>query len=131
MKESEKPPDNLPKSEHSSLKMVQNILYPSNPIKHFWVNVMFQSIGLALHNVIAPKPYVAPTTNATNPLGVRLGAVEYLSSCLSKLKQCATKLSIEGCGAENEILTKAAQEPGGSNGYKNPLDDCIPHGMCT
>ncbi|MBW0479952.1 hypothetical protein O181_019667 [Austropuccinia psidii MF-1] len=86
--------------------MVQSLLYPSNPIKHFWANVMFGSISLVSYNVIAPKPYVAPTTNASNPIELKWGAVEYLASCLSKLKQCATQLSIEGGGADNEILTK-------------------------
>ncbi|MBW0523509.1 hypothetical protein O181_063224 [Austropuccinia psidii MF-1] len=84
MKESAKPPDNLPKSEHSFFKMVQSLLYPSNPIKHLWENVMFESISLVLYNVIALKPYVAPTSNSTNPLGLKRGAVEYLASCLSK-----------------------------------------------
>ncbi|MBW0572459.1 hypothetical protein O181_112174 [Austropuccinia psidii MF-1] len=105
MKESDKPPDNLPKSEHS-FKMVQSLFYSSNPIKHFWENVMFESISLVSYNVIAPKPYVAPKSNLTNPLGLKWGAVEYLSSCLSKSKQSATQLSIEGGGADNEILTK-------------------------
>ncbi|MBW0477584.1 hypothetical protein O181_017299 [Austropuccinia psidii MF-1] len=67
---------------------------------------MFESISLVSYDVIAPKPYVAPTTNSTNPLGLKWGAVEYLSSCLSKLKQHATRLSIEGGGADNEISTK-------------------------
>ncbi|MBW0561072.1 hypothetical protein O181_100787 [Austropuccinia psidii MF-1] len=106
MKESAKPPDNLPKSEHSFFKMVQSLLYPSNPIKHFWANFMFESISLASYNVIAPKPYVAPRKSSTNPLGLEWGAVEYLASCLSKSKQCETQLSIEGGGADNEILTK-------------------------
>ncbi|MBW0495386.1 hypothetical protein O181_035101, partial [Austropuccinia psidii MF-1] len=106
MKESAKPPDNLPKSEHSFFKMVQILLYPSNPMKHFWLYFMFESISLVSYNVIAPKPYVAPTSKLTNPLGLKWGAVEYLASCLSKLKQCETQLSIEGGGAENEILTK-------------------------
>ncbi|MBW0482446.1 hypothetical protein O181_022161 [Austropuccinia psidii MF-1] len=86
--------------------MVQSLLYPSNPIKHFWGNVMFESISLVSYNVIAPKPYVAPTTNAANPLGLKQGAVEYLASCLSKSKQRAKQLSIEGGRADNEILTK-------------------------
>ncbi|MBW0539707.1 hypothetical protein O181_079422 [Austropuccinia psidii MF-1] len=106
MKESEKPPDNLPKSEKSFFKIVQNLLYSSNPIKHFWANVMFESISLVSYNVTAPTPYVTPTSNLTNLLGLEWGAVEYLASCLSKSKQHATKLSIEGGGAENEILTK-------------------------
>ncbi|MBW0537203.1 hypothetical protein O181_076918 [Austropuccinia psidii MF-1] len=76
MKESAKPPENLPKSEHTFFKMVQSLLYPSNPIRHFWENVMFESISLVLYNVIAPKPYVAPTSNLTNPLGLKQGAVE-------------------------------------------------------
>ncbi|MBW0572648.1 hypothetical protein O181_112363 [Austropuccinia psidii MF-1] len=67
---------------------------------------MFESISLVSYNVIAPKPYVAPTSNSTNPLGLGRGAVEYLASCLSKSKQHATQLSIEGGGADNEILTK-------------------------
>ncbi|MBW0494616.1 hypothetical protein O181_034331 [Austropuccinia psidii MF-1] len=67
---------------------------------------MFESISLVSYNVIAPKSYVTPTSNLTDPLGLEWGAVEYLSSCLSKLKQCATHLSIEGGGADNEILTK-------------------------
>ncbi|MBW0543764.1 hypothetical protein O181_083479 [Austropuccinia psidii MF-1] len=106
MMESTKPPDNLPKSEHSFFKMVQSLLYPSNPIKHFWANVIFESISLVSYNVIAPKPYVAPTSNSTNPFGLKRGAVEYLASCLSKSKQRATLLRIEGGGAENEILIK-------------------------
>ncbi|MBW0479078.1 hypothetical protein O181_018793 [Austropuccinia psidii MF-1] len=67
---------------------------------------MFESISLVSYNVIAPKPYVALTSNSTNPLGLKRGAVEYLSSCLSKLKQHATKLSIEGGRADNERSTK-------------------------
>ncbi|MBW0466918.1 hypothetical protein O181_006633 [Austropuccinia psidii MF-1] len=86
--------------------MVQSLLYPANPIKYFWGNVMFESISLVSYNVIAPKPYVAPTSNSTNPLVLERGAVEYLASCLSKLKQCATQLRIEGDMADNEILTK-------------------------
>ncbi|MBW0498627.1 hypothetical protein O181_038342 [Austropuccinia psidii MF-1] len=105
MKESANPLDNLPKSEHS-FKMVQSLLYPANTIKHFWANVMFESISLVSYNVIAPKPYVAPASNLTDPLGLKQGAVEYLASCLSKLKQHATQLSIEGGGADNEILTQ-------------------------
>ncbi|MBW0489366.1 hypothetical protein O181_029081 [Austropuccinia psidii MF-1] len=106
MKESAKPPDNLPESEPSFFKMVESLLYPTNPAKNSWENVMFESIRLGSYNVIAPKPYVAPTSNATDPLGLEWGAVEYLSSCLSKLKQCATQLSIEGGRADNEISTK-------------------------
>ncbi|MBW0496373.1 hypothetical protein O181_036088 [Austropuccinia psidii MF-1] len=86
--------------------MVQSLLYPANPIKHFWENVMFESISLVSYNVIAPKPYVAPTSNSTDPLGLKQGAVEYLASCLSKSKRHATQLSIEGSRADNEILTK-------------------------
>ncbi|MBW0506439.1 hypothetical protein O181_046154 [Austropuccinia psidii MF-1] len=86
--------------------MVPSLLYPSNPIKHFWENVMFESISLVSYNVIAPKPYVAPASNLTNPLGLKQGAVEYLASCLSKSKQCATQISIEGGGADNKISTK-------------------------
>ncbi|MBW0594085.1 hypothetical protein O181_133800 [Austropuccinia psidii MF-1] len=67
---------------------------------------MFESISLVSYNVIAPKPYVAPTSNLTNPLGLKQGEVEYLASCLSKSKQRATQLSIEGGGADNEISTK-------------------------
>ncbi|MBW0581085.1 hypothetical protein O181_120800 [Austropuccinia psidii MF-1] len=66
--------------------MVQSLLYPANPVKHFWENVMFESISLVSYNVVAPKPYVAPTSNSTDPLGLERGAVEYLASCLSKLK---------------------------------------------
>ncbi|MBW0510289.1 hypothetical protein O181_050004 [Austropuccinia psidii MF-1] len=106
MKESAKLPDNLPKSEHSFFKMVQSLLYPTNPVKRFCANVIFESIGLVSYNVIAPKPYVAPTSNLTDPLGLKQGAVEYLSSCLSKLKKHETQLSIEGGGADNEISTK-------------------------
>ncbi|MBW0540904.1 hypothetical protein O181_080619 [Austropuccinia psidii MF-1] len=106
MKESTKPPDNLPKSEHSFFKMVQRILYPTNPVTHFWANVMFESISLVSYDVISPKPYVAPTSNSTNPLGLKWGAVEYLAFCLSKSKKRATQLSIEGRGADNEISTK-------------------------
>ncbi|MBW0590331.1 hypothetical protein O181_130046 [Austropuccinia psidii MF-1] len=86
--------------------MVQSFLYPANPTKHFWENLIFESISLVSYNVIAPKPYVAPTSNSTDPLGLEQGAVEYLSSCLSKLKQHETQLSIEGGRADNEILTK-------------------------
>ncbi|MBW0466227.1 hypothetical protein O181_005942 [Austropuccinia psidii MF-1] len=81
-KESVKPTDNLPKSEHSFFKMVQSLLYPANPVQHFWENVMFESISLVSYHVIAPKPYVALTSNLTNPLGLERGAVEYLASCL-------------------------------------------------
>ncbi|MBW0521078.1 hypothetical protein O181_060793 [Austropuccinia psidii MF-1] len=106
MKESAKPPDNLPNSEHSFFKMVLSLLYPANPVKHFWENVMFESISLVSYDVIAPKPYGATTSNSTDPLGLKWGAVEYLASCLSKLKQCATQLSIEGRMADNEISKK-------------------------
>ncbi|MBW0460905.1 hypothetical protein O181_000620 [Austropuccinia psidii MF-1] len=106
MKESAKPPDNLLKSENSFFKMVQSLFYPANPTKHFWENVMFESISLVSYDVIEPKPYVAPTSNSTNLLGLKRGGVEYLASCFSKLKQRAIKLCIEGGGAENEILTK-------------------------
>ncbi|MBW0474685.1 hypothetical protein O181_014400 [Austropuccinia psidii MF-1] len=105
MKESAKPQDNLPKSEHSFFKMVQSLLYPSNPIKHFWENGMFESISLVSYNVIATKPYVAPTSNSTNPLGLKWGEIEYFASCLSKSNKHATQLSIEGGGADNEIPT--------------------------
>ncbi|MBW0548167.1 hypothetical protein O181_087882 [Austropuccinia psidii MF-1] len=67
---------------------------------------MFESISLVPYDVIAPKPYVALTSNLTDPLGLKQGAVEYLASCLSKLKQCETQLSIEGGGADNAISTK-------------------------
>ncbi|MBW0487410.1 hypothetical protein O181_027125 [Austropuccinia psidii MF-1] len=67
---------------------------------------MFESISLVSYSVIAPKPYVSPTSNLTNPLGLERGEIEYLASCLSKSKKRATQLSIEGGGAENEILTK-------------------------
>ncbi|MBW0490110.1 hypothetical protein O181_029825 [Austropuccinia psidii MF-1] len=66
---------------------------------------MFDSISLVSYNVLAPKPYVAPTSNLTNPLGLKRGAGEYLASFLSKLKQCATQLGIEGGRADNKILT--------------------------
>ncbi|MBW0554329.1 hypothetical protein O181_094044 [Austropuccinia psidii MF-1] len=66
---------------------------------------MFESISLVSYNAISPKPYVAPTTSSTDPLGLLQGAVEYLASCLSKLKQCATQLTIEGGGADIEIST--------------------------
>ncbi|MBW0555349.1 hypothetical protein O181_095064 [Austropuccinia psidii MF-1] len=85
--------------------MVQSLLYRANPVKNFWAKVMFESISLVSYNVIAPKPYVAPTSNSTDPLGLELGAVEYLASFLSKSKQHATQLSIEGGGADNEIST--------------------------
>ncbi|MBW0527655.1 hypothetical protein O181_067370 [Austropuccinia psidii MF-1] len=107
MKESAKPPDNLPKSEHSFFKMVHSLLYPENPVKHFWANFMFETISLVSYEVIAPKPYVALTSNLNDPLGLERGAVEYLASFLSKSKQCATQLRIEGGGADNEISTKA------------------------
>ncbi|MBW0558937.1 hypothetical protein O181_098652 [Austropuccinia psidii MF-1] len=67
---------------------------------------MFESIFSVSYDVIAPKPYVALTSNLTNPYGLKWGAVEYLASCLSKSKQCETKLGIEGGGADNEISTK-------------------------
>ncbi|MBW0561327.1 hypothetical protein O181_101042 [Austropuccinia psidii MF-1] len=67
---------------------------------------MFESISLVSYNMIAPKAYVTPTSSSTNPLGLKRGAVEYLASFFSKSKQCATQLSIEGGGADNEILTK-------------------------
>ncbi|MBW0505492.1 hypothetical protein O181_045207 [Austropuccinia psidii MF-1] len=67
---------------------------------------MFESISLVSYGVIAPKPYVAPTSNLTNPLGLKWGAVEYLASCLSQSKQSATQLRIEYGGADNEISTK-------------------------
>ncbi|MBW0516584.1 hypothetical protein O181_056299 [Austropuccinia psidii MF-1] len=86
--------------------MVQSLLYPANPVEHFWANVMFPSIISVSYNVIAPKPYVAPTSNLTDPLGLKRGAAEYLASCLSKSKQHARKISIEGVGADNEISTK-------------------------
>ncbi|MBW0496341.1 hypothetical protein O181_036056 [Austropuccinia psidii MF-1] len=105
MKESAKTPDNLPKSEKSFFKMVQSLLYPDNPIKHFWEKVRFESISIVSYNVISPKPYVAPTSNSTTPLGLEQGVLKYLASCLSKSKPSATQLSIEGAGAENEILT--------------------------
>ncbi|MBW0522872.1 hypothetical protein O181_062587 [Austropuccinia psidii MF-1] len=106
MKESAKRPDNLPKSEHSFFKMVQSLLYPTNPVKHFWPKFLFESISLVSYNVIAPKPYVAPTSNSTDPLGCEHGAVDYLASCLSKSKQHANQLTIKGGGAETEISTK-------------------------
>ncbi|MBW0506079.1 hypothetical protein O181_045794 [Austropuccinia psidii MF-1] len=106
MKEAEKPPDNLPKSEHSFLKTVQSLLYPTNPINHFWANVMFDSISLVSYNVIATKPYVETTSKLTNPLGLEWGEIEYLSSFFSKSKKRAAQLSIESGGADNEILTK-------------------------
>ncbi|MBW0487906.1 hypothetical protein O181_027621 [Austropuccinia psidii MF-1] len=106
MKELAKCPDNLLKSEHSFFKMVQSLLYPSNKIKHIWKNVVFESISLVSYDVIAPKPYVEPTTSSTDPLGLEWGAVEYLASSMSKSKQHATQLSIEGGGANNDILTK-------------------------
>ncbi|MBW0545629.1 hypothetical protein O181_085344 [Austropuccinia psidii MF-1] len=86
--------------------MVQSLLYPTNPAKHFRENFMFESISLVTYNVIAPKPYVAPTSNSTDPLGLKRGAVEYLASCLSKSKQCETQLRIDGGRADNEISTK-------------------------
>ncbi|MBW0526313.1 hypothetical protein O181_066028 [Austropuccinia psidii MF-1] len=67
---------------------------------------MFESISLVSYNVIAPKQNVVPTSNLTNPVGLKWGEVEYLASCFSKSKKCATKLSIESGRADNEILTK-------------------------
>ncbi|MBW0576324.1 hypothetical protein O181_116039 [Austropuccinia psidii MF-1] len=67
---------------------------------------MFESISLVSYNVIASKPYVAPTSNLTDPLGFKRGAVEYLASFLSKSKKRATQLSIEGGRADDEISTK-------------------------
>ncbi|MBW0582699.1 hypothetical protein O181_122414 [Austropuccinia psidii MF-1] len=72
---------------------------------------MFESISLVSYNVIAPKPYVAPTSNSTGPIGLERGAVEYLASCLSKSKQLETQLSIEGGGADNDISTKPHKNP--------------------
>ncbi|MBW0589715.1 hypothetical protein O181_129430 [Austropuccinia psidii MF-1] len=86
--------------------MVQSLLYPANSVKHFWENFIFESISLVSYDVIAPKSYVAPTSNLTNPLGLEWGAVEYLAYCLSKSKQHTIQLIIEGGGAENEISTK-------------------------
>ncbi|MBW0534116.1 hypothetical protein O181_073831 [Austropuccinia psidii MF-1] len=86
--------------------MVQSLHYPTNPVKHFWANVMFESISLVSYDVIAPKPYVATTSNLTDTLGIQWGAVEYLASFLSKSKQHAAQLGIEGGGADNEISTK-------------------------
>ncbi|MBW0572617.1 hypothetical protein O181_112332 [Austropuccinia psidii MF-1] len=86
--------------------MVQSLLYPSNLAEHFRANVMFESISLVSYDVIAPKPYVALTSNSTNPLGLEWGAVEYLASCFSKSKQHEKQLSIEGSTADNEISTK-------------------------
>ncbi|MBW0591926.1 hypothetical protein O181_131641 [Austropuccinia psidii MF-1] len=91
--------------------MVESLLYPANPGKHFWANVMFECISLVSYNVIAPKPYVAPTSNSTDPLGLKQEAVEHLSSCLSKSKQRETQLSIEGGGADNEISKKPHKSP--------------------
>ncbi|MBW0535517.1 hypothetical protein O181_075232 [Austropuccinia psidii MF-1] len=75
MKELVKPLNNIPKSEHSFFKIVQSLLYPSNPTKKFWLNVMFESIKLVSYYVIAPKPYVAPKTNSKDPLGLKWGEV--------------------------------------------------------
>ncbi|MBW0490351.1 hypothetical protein O181_030066 [Austropuccinia psidii MF-1] len=111
MKEWAKPPDNLLKTEHSFFKIVQSLLYLSNPIKNFWENFMFESISLVSYNVIAPKPYVAPTSNSTDPLGLEWVAVKYLVSFLSKSKQRGTQLRIEGGRADNEILTKRHKNP--------------------
>ncbi|MBW0494965.1 hypothetical protein O181_034680 [Austropuccinia psidii MF-1] len=99
--------------------MVQSLLYPANPIKHFWENVMFESISLVSYDVISPKPYVAPTSNSTDPLGIEQGEVEYLASCLSKLKQHATQLSIGGGRADNEMLTKLHKN------LEDPMDTVI------
>ncbi|MBW0492143.1 hypothetical protein O181_031858 [Austropuccinia psidii MF-1] len=66
---------------------------------------MVESISLVSYNVIAPKPYVAPTS-LNDPIGLKKGAVEYLAFCLSKLKKLATQLRIEGGRADIEILTK-------------------------
>ncbi|MBW0468799.1 hypothetical protein O181_008514 [Austropuccinia psidii MF-1] len=106
MKESEKAPDNLPKSENPFFNMVQSLLYPSNPIKHVWEIVMFESISLVSYNVISPRPYMAPKTSSTDPLGLERGEVEYLASCLIKLKQHSTQLRMECGGADNKISTK-------------------------
>ncbi|MBW0498265.1 hypothetical protein O181_037980 [Austropuccinia psidii MF-1] len=80
MKESAKTPDNLPKSEHSFFKMAQSLFYPSNLIKNFWKNVMFESISLVSYDVISLKPYVAPTSNSTDPLGLEWAGNEYIAS---------------------------------------------------
>ncbi|MBW0489193.1 hypothetical protein O181_028908 [Austropuccinia psidii MF-1] len=85
--------------------MVQSLLYPSNPIKKFWANFMFESISLVSYNVISPKPYVAPATNSDDPLGIKQRASEYLASSLSKYKQFPTQLSIESGGADKETST--------------------------
>ncbi|MBW0561822.1 hypothetical protein O181_101537 [Austropuccinia psidii MF-1] len=86
--------------------MVKSILYPANPGKNLWENVMFESISLVSYNVISPQPYVAPTSNSTDPLGLERGAIEYLASCLSKSKQRAIQLSVKDGWADNEISTK-------------------------
>ncbi|MBW0539828.1 hypothetical protein O181_079543 [Austropuccinia psidii MF-1] len=80
---------------------------------------MFQSIGLVLYDVIALNPYVAPTSNSSYPLGLEQGAVEYLASCLSKSKQCATQINIEGGGADNEISIKPHKN------LEDPMDTVI------
>ncbi|MBW0484206.1 hypothetical protein O181_023921 [Austropuccinia psidii MF-1] len=67
---------------------------------------MFESISLVSYDLISPKPYFAPTPNWTDPLGLKWEAVAYLASCLSQSKKNETYFSIEGGGADNEILTK-------------------------
>ncbi|MBW0553354.1 hypothetical protein O181_093069 [Austropuccinia psidii MF-1] len=89
-----------------SLKWFRVFFTPPIQLNIFCVNVMFEAISLASYNVIAPQPYVEPTTNAAYPFGLEPEAVEYLASCLIKSKKCATQLSIEGGGAENDISTK-------------------------
>ncbi|MBW0480946.1 hypothetical protein O181_020661 [Austropuccinia psidii MF-1] len=80
---------------------------------------MFESISLVSYDVIAPKKDVAPTSNFPDALGLKRGAVEYLASCLSKLKQHATQLSIEGGRADIEILTKPHKS------LEDPMDTVI------
>ncbi|MBW0542049.1 hypothetical protein O181_081764 [Austropuccinia psidii MF-1] len=60
-------------------------------------------------------------------IGLEQEAVEYLASCLSKLKQHATQLSIEGGGADNEISTKPHKNLEDIMGYSYPFDDCVQH----
>ncbi|MBW0499182.1 hypothetical protein O181_038897 [Austropuccinia psidii MF-1] len=80
---------------------------------------MFESISLVSYNVIAPKPYVAPESNSTNSLGLEQEAVKYLASCFSKSRKYVTQLSIEGGGADNEILTKPHKK------LEDPMDTVI------
>ncbi|MBW0590581.1 hypothetical protein O181_130296, partial [Austropuccinia psidii MF-1] len=87
---------------------------------------MFESISLASLNVISPKLCFAPSKNDTNPSGLEQGGNECIASCLSKLKQHATQLSIERGRAEKELLMNPHKNLEELMGTFSP-DDCIKH----